>query len=325
VRFWPFLGRRLIQTAITLFAVVTLMWGLFRLVPGDPTTVFLGAGELPPDAVDALRRSWGLDAPLWRQYLDYVGNLVTGNLGLSFYYRRPVLDVLLPMLWNTLLLMGIAVVAATVIGITVGSWLGWRRGEAIEQLGTLAVLIPRALPVFWVAILLQMAFAYGLGWFPIGGIHTPAFIPETALERLPGYDVAMHMVLPLLAAIITFVTDPLMIMRTSMLEVAGDDFLTFARATGLPESRVRRLARRNAILPVLTYTAIMASFAFGGQVLLEVVFSWPGMGRLMVSSVTQRDYPVAQAAFFFMAVVVIAMNLALDILYAVLDPRITYE
>ncbi len=325
MRFWPFLGRRLIQTIVTLLAVVTLMWGLFRLLPGDPTTVFLGSGELAPDAIEALRTSWGLDAPLWRQYVDYVLNLVTGNVGTSFYYRRPVLEILMPMLWNTVLLMGFAVTAATLVGIAVGSWLGWRRGDATEQLGTLAVLIPRALPVFWIGILLQMAFAYGLGWFPIGGIHTPAFIPETPLEQLPGYDVARHMVLPLLTAVIYFVTDPLMIMRTSMLEVAGDDFLVFARATGLPERRVRRLARRNAILPVLTYTAIMVSFAFGGQVLLEVVFSWPGMGRVMVSSVTQRDYPVAQAAFFLMAVVVILLNLVLDMLYAVLDPRITYE
>ena len=325
MKFWPFLGRRLIQTAVTLFAVVTLMWGLFRLIPGDPTTVFLGSGELPPDAVETLRKSWGLDAPLWQQYLDYLRNLLTGNLGLSFYYRRPVLEILLPMLWNTILLMGFAVTAATLVGIAVGSWLGWRRGDKTEQVGTLLVLIPRALPIFWIGILLQMGFAYGLGWFPIGGMRTPAFIPETRLEQLPGYDVGVHMVLPLLAAVIYFVTDPLMIMRTSMLEVAGDDFVTFARATGLPERRVRHIARRNAILPVLTYTAIMVSFAFGGQVLLEVVFSWPGMGRLMVSSVTQRDYPVAQAAFFFMAVVVIVLNLVLDMLYAVLDPRITYE
>ena len=268
---------------------------------------------------------WRRDAPLWQQYLDYLRNLITGNLGLSFYYRRPVLEILLPMLWNTLLLMGFAVTAATLVGIAVGSWLGWRRGDKTEQIGTLLVLIPRALPIFWIGILLQMAFAYGLGWFPIGGMRTPAFIPETRLEQLPGYDLGVHMVLPLLAAVIYFVTDPLMIMRTSMLEVAGDDFVTFARATGLRERRVRHLAQRNAILPVLTYTAIMVSFAFGGQVLLEVVFSWPGMGRLMVSSVTQRDYPVAQAAFFFMAVVVIVLNLVLDMLYAVLDPRITYE
>jgi peptide/nickel transport system permease protein len=325
MRFWPFLGRRLAQAVLTLFAVVTLMWGLFRLIPGDPTTVFLGAGELPPEAVEALRRSWGLDAPLWRQYLDYVQNLLTGNLGLSFYYRRPVLDVLVPMLWNSVLLMGVAVSLATVIGIVVGTWLGWKRGELSEEVGSLVVLIPRALPVFWIGILLQMVFAYGLGWLPIGGIRTPAFIPETAIQRLPGYDVALHMVLPVLTAVIYFVSDPLMIMRTSMLEVVGEDYLTFARARGLPERRIRRLARRNAILPVLTYTAIMVSFAFGGQVLLEVVFSWPGMGRLMVSSVAQRDYPVAQAAFFFMAVIVIALNLVLDVLYAFLDPRITYE
>jgi len=141
------------------------------------------------------------------------------------------------------------------------------------------VLIPRALPIFWIGILLQMAFAYGLGWFPIGGMRTPAFIPETRLEQLPGYDLGVHMVLPLLAAAIYFVTDPLMIMRTSMLEVAGDDFVTFARATGLRERRVRHLARRNAILPVLTYNRHHGVVRVRGQVLLEVVFrgrAWGG-------------------------------------------------
>ncbi len=322
---WRYILQRLGQTAITLFAVMTLMWGMFRLIPGDPTTVFLGTGELPPDALAALRQAWGLDAPLYRQYLDYVGNLITGNLGTSFYFRRPVLDVLLPMLGNTLLLMGVAMTLATLIGIIVGAYLGWKRGQRVEQIGSLLVLIPRSLPIFWIGIMLLMAFSYGLEWFPIGGIGTPAFIPETPIEALPGYDLVRHMILPVLTATIYFVSDPLMIMRTSMLEVVEEDFITFARARGLPERTVRRIARRNAIRPVLTYIAIMISFAFGGQVLLEVVFSWPGMGSLMVSSVAQRDYPVAQAAFFLMAVIVILLNLAIDVLYVFLDPRIRYE
>ncbi|MGH7212579.1 MAG: ABC transporter permease, partial [Acetobacteraceae bacterium] len=198
MRLWRFILGRLGQTAVTLGAVITLMWGMFRLIPGDPTTVFLGTGELPPHAIAALRRSWGLDAPLYRQYLDYIGNLLTGNLGTSFYFRRPVLEVLLPMLWNTLLLMGVAMVLATLIGITIGAYLGWKRGQRVEQVGSLLVLVPRSLPIFWIGIMLLMAFAYGLEWFPIGGMGTTAFIPEGPIEALPGYDLIRHMVLPVL-------------------------------------------------------------------------------------------------------------------------------
>ncbi len=325
MKLWRYILHRLLQTAITLFVVITLMWGMFRLIPGDPTTVFLGTGELPPAAIAALRKSWGLDEPLYQQYLHYIGNLLTGNLGTSFYFRRPVLDILLPMLWNTVLLMGVALALATLLGIIIGSYLGWKRGQRVEAIGSLLVLIPRSLPIFWIGIMLLMAFSYGLHWFPIGGIRTPAFIAASTMEALPGYDLIRHMILPALTAIIYFVSDPLMIMRTSMLEVLEEDFITFARARGLPVRAVRRMARRNAIRPVLTYIAIMVSFAFGGQVLLEVVFSWPGMGSLMVSSVAQRDYPVAQAAFFLMAIIVILLNLAIDVFYVFLDPRIRYE
>ena len=325
MRLWRYILLRSLQTVVTLFAVATLMWVMFRLIPGDPTTVFLGSGELPPAALEALRKSWGLDAPLYRQYLDYVANLLTGNLGLSFYFRRPVFDVIAPMLLNTLLLMGTAMAIATAIGVFAGAYLGWRRGDRIEQIVGLVVLVPRSLPIFWIGVMLLMIFSYGLGWFPIGGLRTPAFIPENAWEELPGFDVGRHMVLPVLTAVIYFVSDPLMIMRTSMLEVVEEDFITFARARGLPDRAVRRMARFVAIKPVLTYLAIMVGFAFGGQVLLEVVFSWPGMGSLMVSSVAQRDYPVAQAAFFLMAVITILLNLLIDVLYVFLDPRIRYE
>jgi peptide/nickel transport system permease protein len=325
MKLWRYILHRLWQTAVTLFAVLTLMWGMFRLIPGDPTTVFLGSGELPPEAVAALRKLWGLDEPLYRQYLDYLGNLLTGNLGTSFYFRRPVVEVLGPMLWNSLLLMGAAMIFATLLGVSLGAYLGWKRGERVEEIGSLLVLVPRSLPIFWVGMMLLMVFSYALGWFPIGGLRTPAFIPENAFEALPGYDLLRHMALPVLTAVIYFMPDPLMIMRTSMLEVVEEDFIMFARARGLKERSVRRMARRNAIGPVLTYIAIMVGFAFGGQVLVEVIFSWPGMGRLMVDSVAQRDYPVAQAAFLLMAVITILLNLVIDVLYVFLDPRIRYD
>ncbi|WP_342643806.1 ABC transporter permease [Rhodoligotrophos ferricapiens] len=323
--FWRYAGRRLAQTVITLFLLLTIMFVMFRLIPGDPTTMLLGTGELPPEAQQQLRAAWGLDRPMWEQYLSYLANLARGDLGLSLYFRRPVMEVVLPMLGNTLILMAPILVIALAIGIWAGAYLGWHRGERVEQIGSLIALLPRALPIFWIAILLLMLFSYKLGWFPIGGMREQFFYPETWIQALPGYDLAMHLALPVIAGAIYFISDPLMITRTAMLEVRGEDYMQFARAQGLSNRRLRQVARRNAFLPVLTYIAIMVGFALGGQVLLEYVFSWPGMGRLMVNSVAQRDYPVAQATFFLMAAVVIILNFIVDLLYGWLDPRIAYD
>jgi peptide/nickel transport system permease protein len=298
---------------------------LFRLIPGDPTTILLGQGELTPEARERLRELWGLDQPEWRQFLTYAGNLLTGDLGMSFYFRRPVVEVVWPMLLNTLVLMIPVVGLAIAIGVAAGTWLGWRRGERIEEIGSVLALIPRALPVFWIGIVLLALFAYELRWFPIGGMRQTFFYPETWYQELPFFDVARHLVLPVAAGVLASMADPLMIQRTALIEVRHEDFMTLARARGLTERAQRRLARRNAILPVLTYSAIMVGFAFGGQVLLEVVFTWPGIGRLMVNSVSQRDYPVAQATFFLMAFVVVALNLLVDLAYGWLDPRIRHE
>lgn len=323
--FWGYAARRVAHTAVTLVLLLVFMYVLFRLIPGDPTTILLGTGELPLEAQQRLRELWGLDRPQWQQFLAYAGNLLTGDLGTSFYFRRPVTEVVAPMLWNTLVLMTPVVVLSILLGVAAGTWLGWRRGERIEEIGAVLALIPRALPVFWIAIVLLALFAYELRWFPIGGMRETFFFPETWYQELPFFDLARHLVLPVAAGVLASMADPLMIQRTALIEVRHEDFMTLARARGLSERAQRRLARRNAILPVLTYSAIMVGFAFGGQVLLEVVFSWPGMGRLMVSSVSQRDYPVAQASFFLMAAVVIALNLLVDLAYGWLDPRIRLD
>jgi peptide/nickel transport system permease protein len=154
-------------------------------------------------------------------------------------------------------------------------------------------------------------------------MRTPAFYPEHWYEKLPGFDVAFHLVLPVLAAAIYFIADPLMIMRSSMLEVRREDYVHYARARGLTERHIQRLARRNALLPVISYIGVMIGFAFGGQVLLEYVFSWPGIGRMMITAVTERDYPVAQAAFLMMAAITILVNLAADLVSIKFDPRLS--
>jgi peptide/nickel transport system permease protein len=322
---WAYATRRVAHTAVTLVLLLAFMYVLFRLIPGDPTTILLGTGELTPEAQQRLRELWGLDRPQWEQLLAYGGNLLTGDLGMSFYFRRPVLEVVWPMLINTLVLMTPVVVLAILLGVAAGTWLGWRRGERIEEIGAVLALIPRALPVFWIGIVLLALFAYELRWFPIGGMRQTFFFPETWWQELPFFDLARHLVLPVTTGVLASMADPLMIQRTALIEVRHEDFMTLARARGLTERAQRRLARRNAILPVLTYSAIMVGFAFGGQVLLEVVFNWPGMGRLMVNSISQRDYPVAQATFFLMAAVVVGLNLMVDLAYGWLDPRIRHE
>ncbi len=322
---WAYAARRVAHTAVTLVLLLAFMYVLFRLIPGDPTTILLGTGELTPEAQQRLRELWGLDRPQWEQLLAYGGNLLTGDLGMSFYFRRPVLEVVWPMLINTLVLMTPVVVLAILLGVAAGTWLGWRRGERIEEIGAVLALIPRALPVFWIGIVLLALFAYELRWFPIGGMRQTFFFPETWWQELPFFDLARHLVLPVTTGVLASMADPLMIQRTALIEVRHEDFMTLARARGLTERAQRRLARRNAILPVLTYSAIMVGFAFGGQVLLEVVFNWPGMGRLMVNSISQRDYPVAQATFFLMAAVVVGLNLMVDLAYGWLDPRIRHE
>ena len=325
MQFWAYAARRLAHTAVTLVLLLVFMYVLFRLIPGDPTTILLGTGELTLEAQQRLRELWGLDRPQWQQFLTYAANLLTGDLGTSFYFRRPVTEVVAPMLLNTLVLMTPVVALSILLGVAVGTWLGWRRGERIEEIGAVLALIPRALPVFWIGIVLLALFAYELRWFPIGGMRQSFFFPETWYQELPFFDQARHLVLPVATGVLASMADPLMIQRTALIEVRHEDFMTLARARGLTERAQRRLARRNAILPVLTYSAIMVGFAFGGQVLLEVVFTWPGMGRLMVNSVSQRDYPVAQATFFLMAAVVVALNLLVDLAYGWLDPRIQLD
>lgn len=295
---------------------------MFRVIPGDPTTVYLGTGQLSADAAAAQRQQWGLDDPLWQQFVRYILNVARGDFGISFLHRRPVLEMLLPALGNTVLLLAPALALATLVGVAFGARLGWIRGRRSEVFWSLLVLLPRALPAFWIGTIVLVLFGYGKNWFPIGGMRTPGFYPTTWWEQLPGFDVAWHLVLPILAAFIYYLADPLLMMRSAMLDVRNEDFVAYARSRGFSEGAVRRLAARNALLPVVNYIGIMIGFAFGGQVLLEVVFSWPGMGRLMVNAVTDRDYPMAQAAFLMMAAIVIAINLLVDLIAARLDPRL---
>lgn len=318
-----FLARRCLQTVIVLFVVVSLVFALFRLLPGDPTAMMVDQ-NLDELARQRLLVEWGLDAPLHEQYFTFLKNIAVLNFGISFYYQQPVWEAIRSTLWNTIVLMGAAMAVALGVGVIVGAYLGWRRGSKTERFGLVLALFLRSAPIFWLGIIILMVFSYWLHLFPTGGMRSIGSSSSSLLETYWSVDFLYHLALPLLTAALYFVADPMLVMRTSMLELRGEDFLEYLEAIGFSEASRMRHCARNALLPVVTFSAIMVSFVFGGQVLLEIVFSWPGIGREMVVAIDHRDYPVAQGTFVIMSTMVILMNFIVDILYSYLDPRIRY-
>ncbi|MHB0870511.1 MAG: ABC transporter permease [Chloroflexota bacterium] len=317
--------RRLVQMVITLWVLTSILFFMFRLLPGDPTLMYVDAG-LPLEAQAAVRQQFGLDKPLWEQYIIYFGNVLHGEFGRSFYYRVPVSDILVEKMTATTLLMGTSVVVAFLLGSIGGVILAWKRGSKLEIGGLVGALLLRSAPEFWTGLMALMIFAGWLNWFPIGGMHTPGQQFTGFFQKYVNADFLHHLVLPVMVAAGYYLATPLLIMRNSMLEVVGEDFVEMARAKGLSERAVMfKHAMRNALLPVVTVVTLMIGFAVGGQVLVETIFRWPGMGREMVLSVQRFDYPVAQASFFVLGVMVITMNFITDLLYGWLDPRVTYN
>jgi len=320
-----FILRRLVQMVITLWVLTSILFLMFRLLPGDPVAMYIDAG-LPQEAQAEIRAHFGLDRPIHEQYLLYMANIARGEFGRSFYYRVPVADVIGEKLLATALLMGTSVAVAFLLGTIGGVILAWKRGSKLEAGGLVAALLLRSAPEFWTGLMALMVFSYWLGWFPIGGMNEPGTNFTSPIQQYVSLDFLHHLVLPVMVAAGYYLATPLLIMRNSMLEVVGEDFVEMARAKGLPERAVMfRHAMRNALLPVVTVLTLMIGFAVGGQVLIETIFRWPGMGREMVLSVQRHDFPVAQASFFVLGVMVITMNFITDLLYGWLDPRVTYS
>jgi peptide/nickel transport system permease protein len=320
-----FFLKRLLQTALIIVVILTMLFILFRLMPGDPTTLML-ASDISIEERGYLLAKWGLDQPLWKQYVVYLRNFFSGDFGSSFYYNKPVTEVLADKVVNSLVLMGVSITLAILLGGAVGAYCGWKRGGILEKIAIIITLFLRSVPIYWLGIMLLSILVFWLGWLPGGGMHSLGFRAGSFWGSYFSMDFLVHLLLPAFCAFLTYLCDPLMIMRGSILEVQGEDFIELARAKGLSEWGVMfKHGMRNAMLPLITYIAILVGFAFGGQVLLETVFSWPGMGREMVLAVTRQDYPVCQAAFFLMALVTVLMNFIIDLLYGVLDPRISYE
>ncbi|MEV2237275.1 ABC transporter permease [Micromonospora sp. NPDC049891] len=311
-----FVIRRLLQSAVVLLGVTLVVFLLLQLVPGDPVRVALGT-RFDPQTYEALRARAGLDQPLVVQYFDYLRRALTGDLGVSFRSGRPVTAIVLERLPATLSLAVTAVVFAMLIAFPLGIVSAIRSGSLVDHAARVFSQFGVSVPDFWMGIMGILLFSGVLGWLPPSGY--------VALTEDPGRW-ASHVALP--AATVGLVTASILtrFIRSSMLEVLSEDYVRTAEAKGLrTRVVVLRHVLRNALIPVVTVVAVQLASLLGGVIVIEVLFAWPGIGRLTYDAVAARDYPVLQGAVLLVAALFLLVNLLVDILYARLDPRITVK
>jgi peptide/nickel transport system permease protein len=315
--------RRLAQSVMVVLAVTTIMFFMFRVMPADPTVLMVEQG-MSDAAREAQLEAWGLTGSLWEQYLRYMGNLLRFDFGSSFFYRSPVWDVLLPRIVHTLWIAVPGLLLGALIGSALGMLVGWaRRGGATERGGILIATVIRGTPSFIISIILLVVFSSWLGLFPAFGMGGTG--GQEGFGRFLRLEFLHHLVLPLLAVVIYFIPENLLLMRSGVVENRTEDYIELIRAKGVSNTRVAWHAARNSMLPMITWLFPALAETIAGVVVVEIVFSWPGVGRELVLAVTRQDYPVAQAAFFLLAVMIVVANLAADLLSGTLDPRVVYR
>ncbi len=314
--------RRVGQYALVLLAALTLNFFLPRAMPGSPLQYLAGedVGLLGADQIEEVWARYGLDRPLWQQYLGYLGSSVSGNWGYSYQMGRPVIQAILERLPWTLLLVGSSLLVASLFGIIFGAIASWRRGGVFDTGSLLGAIMVDSLPTFWLGMLLIAVFAVELRWFPIFGAVTP-WGPKSGWPYL--LDILRHLVLPATTLTLATLSGTYLVMRYAMLDVLGQDYIRTARSKGVEERHVLlKHAVRNALLPVSTVLFLNLGFLMGGATVIETVFSYPGIGTLLYQAVLSRDYPVLQGAFLMLTVSVIAANILADAVYPLLDPRV---
>ncbi len=314
--------RKVAGALATLLFVLAFNFVLFRVLPGNPAQILARNKLLPKESVEQLEEDFGLNESLGAQFVKYFETLFDGNLGISYTFREPVSGLIAERVWPTVLLIGISTVGSMVIGLLIGIYGAWRRGSAFDLSTLGGSLVFYAMPEFWLGILLLIGFAATLGWFPISGIVTPG-ANFTGLSA--AIDVLNHLFLPALTLTLGLIGEYALVMRSSLLDVMGEDYLTTARAKGLRESLVlRKHAVPNALLPTVTLVALNLGFIVSGAITVETVFSWPGLGLLTYDSIQAPDYPLMQGLFLLFTTAIIFANLAADLVYGYLDPRVRY-
>lgn len=319
-----FILRRLLQVIPVVIAIAAMNFLLLQMTPGDAADIIAGqAGHATVEFTEQLRREFGLDRPLYEQFFIYLGKLLTFDLGMSHIQRVPVIDLIMDRLPATLILMLTSILIAVFAGIALGIGAARREGSLADNIISIIALIVYATPAFWLGLMLIVLFSIQLDILPSGGMMKIG-AGLTGLAHV--WDVTWHLVLPAATLGLFYVAIYTRLMRASMLEVYGLDFIVTARAKGLSERNIAWThAMRNALLPVVTLAGVQLGHLLGGSILVETVFAWPGLGRLVFDALLQRDLNLLLGILFVSSVVVVAANLVIDLIYGILDPRIVHK
>lgn len=336
---WQYIRKKAGWSLFTILFVIVLNFFLFRVLPGDPARQGIRDPRLTQQSIDAIRVRFGLDKPIINciesvnpfrfgdcglnpldtQFFIYVKNLLIGEMGMSFYYNRPVLDVLGERLWNTLILIGGGQILAIILGMLFGVFAAWKARTAIDYGALVTGLAAWSLPTFWLGILL-LFWGSNQG-FPLGGKSTPGMSSYPFFTQL--LDVGWHLILPTITYTIVYMGEYMLIMRSSLLDVLGEDYILTAKAKGLSTFQILMdHALKNGMLPLVTIIALNLGYTVAGVIQIETVFSWPGLGGAIFDAVARRDFPMLQGGFLLIAISVVIANFLADLTYSYLDPRV---
>jgi len=321
-----FLLFRSVQTVVLIWVVMTMLFLLFKLMPGSFVDLMYLEGA-SDETIEAFRDRWGLDEPLYVQYWNYMKNLLLLDPGNSLQYRIPVVDFVSESIFNTFILVAPAITLSYVIGSVFGVVIGSQRGTRLEQSGTIPFIVFGVFPEFVVAILLIAIFSVGLGWLPTSGMISPTVASEFDVwwRKYLTVDFLKHYILPFSVIVLRYSYLPVLLMRTSTVEVSDQDFMNYHKITGVPKLKRLMYLSKHASLPVITMYPISLARAISGLIVIEIVFSWPGIGFKMVEAVLNRDFPVLMFVFLVTAIFVILANFVVDVLYGYIDPRISVD
>jgi peptide/nickel transport system permease protein len=315
-----FFIKKVTAAVLTIAVIICANFFIFRMAPGDPVRIMFRDPRISAESMELMKQKFGLDKPLAYQFVAYAKNLVKGDMGMSFSHRKPVVEVLKSRLPNTLMLISVALIIATILGVSLGALSGWLSGTKLDTFILTVSMTMYSIPTFALGLVLLLVFAYIIPIFPLGGISTPASGYE-GFDLIK--DIGWHMILPAFSIVIWYIGEYVLLTRSAMIEVMGQEYITTARAKGLKKYKIlKNHALRNALLPVITITGVNLAFAAAGVIEAETVFAWPGVGLLAFDAVSQRDYPLLQGVFLLFAFAIVLANLVVDLIYGYIDPRI---
>lgn len=317
-----YIALKLLSAIPMILGVITVNFILIHLAPGDPVSILVGETEPTPEQLAALYAKMGLDQPLWKQYLDYLWGVMQGDLGYSYVLQRDVVGLIIDRIPATLTLMLTSLIIFTILGVALAVFVARKPKSAADQAGSFLAVLGYSIPAFWLAQIILLVFALELRWFPTNGMTNSRYMYE-------GWDYFVdllhHLILPAFVLGMRYLAINFRYARAAMRDALSQDYITAARAKGLSERRILFHAYRNGILPVITVFGLNMTDILAGSVLTEIVFGWPGLGRLMYDAMYARDYPLLMGVFVFVSIGIIVTNLIIDIVYSFFDPRVRQQ